>query len=291
MWDNRKGTAPIQYITAHLTKIHGLDWHPTISTQLATSSQDNTVKFFDTSDPRRPEYMISTNAPVWRARYTPFGNGLITVVVPQLRRGENSLLLWNTANRATPVHTFVGHKDVVLEFGWRKQKHGERDFQLVTWSKDQNLLVWRIEPFLQKLCGHEPDDSKEDMAVGDEQETASTASSKLSNSKVQPLYLEFQLLNVSSPNLEVLAMDLMKRLFVVRASLSRFLLTLQVTFPNAYPHGVPPNFQLVQNTSVDEATEKQVITLIIDNQTLWLLKHSILKKIKQKLITIIIRDV
>lgn len=111
------------YITAHLNKIYGLDWHPTIETQLATSSQDNTVKFFDTNNPRRPEYMLTTSAPVWRARYTPFGNGLVTVVVPQLRRGENSLLLWNTANPATPVHTFVGHKDVVLEFGWRKQVH------------------------------------------------------------------------------------------------------------------------------------------------------------------------
>lgn len=203
--------------------------------------------------------MLTTNAPVWRARYTPFGNGLITVVVPQLRRGENSLLLWNTANRATPVHTFVGHKDVVLEFGWRKQKQGERDFQLVTWSKDQTLLVWRIEPFLQKLCGHESDDSKEDLTVADEQETVSNASSKLNSPKVQPLHLEFSLLNVSNPNLEVLVMDLLKQLFIVRASTSSFLVTLQVTFPNAYPHGVPPIFQLIPETSVDESVGKQVI--------------------------------
>lgn len=116
------GTAPVQYIAAHLAKIHGLDWDPHSESHLATSSQDNTVKFFDVNDPKRPEYMITTNAPVWRARYTPFGNGLVTVVVPQLRRGENSLLLWNTANRSTPVHTFVGHRDVVLEFEWRKQR-------------------------------------------------------------------------------------------------------------------------------------------------------------------------
>lgn len=45
-------------------------------------------------------------------------------MVPQLRR-ENSLLLWNVFDLNTPVHTFVGHDDVVLEFQWRKQKEGE----------------------------------------------------------------------------------------------------------------------------------------------------------------------
>lgn len=84
---------------------------------------------------------------------------MVTVVVPQLRRGgENSLLLWNIANRATPMHTFVGHRDVVVEFQWRPARSGDSNFQLVTWSKDQTLLVWKIEPFLQKLCGYEPDD-------------------------------------------------------------------------------------------------------------------------------------
>lgn len=54
----------------------------------------------------------------------PFGEGLVTIVVPQLRRGENSLLLWNTSNLSTPIYTFVGHTDVVLEFQWRHLKLG-----------------------------------------------------------------------------------------------------------------------------------------------------------------------
>lgn len=53
----------------------------------------------------------------------PFSNGLVTVMVPQLRR-ENSLLLWNVYDLHSPVHIFVGHDDVVLEFQWRKQKEG-----------------------------------------------------------------------------------------------------------------------------------------------------------------------
>ena len=34
----------MQYIAAHLSKIHGLDWSPDSETDFATSSQDGTVK-------------------------------------------------------------------------------------------------------------------------------------------------------------------------------------------------------------------------------------------------------
>lgn len=57
--------------------------------------------------------------------FQPFSNGLVTVMVPQLRR-ENSLLLWSTLDLNSPVHAFVGHDDVVLEFQWRPQKEGDQ---------------------------------------------------------------------------------------------------------------------------------------------------------------------
>lgn len=57
--------------------------------------------------------------------FQPFGEGLVTVTVPQLRRGEHSLSLWNIPNinspMPNPVNTFVGHSDMVLEFQWRSQ--------------------------------------------------------------------------------------------------------------------------------------------------------------------------
>lgn len=59
-------------------------------------------------------------------------------MVPQLRR-ENSLLLWNVFDLNTPVHTFVGHDDVVLEFQWRKQKEGE-------WEPDFLLSLFTAAP-------------------------------------------------------------------------------------------------------------------------------------------------
>ncbi|KAL0274103.1 UNVERIFIED_CONTAM: hypothetical protein PYX00_006613 [Menopon gallinae] len=163
IWDQRKGTAPIQYISAHFSKIHGLDWSQTHEYQLASCSQDGTVKFFDVTNPKCTESVIQTAAPVWRARYTPFGEGLVTVLIPQTRRAENSLLLWNLSNQSIPVYTFVGHTDVVLEFEWRKQRLDASEYQLITWSKDQSLRTWRIEPFLQKLCGYDMDGDSQEL--------------------------------------------------------------------------------------------------------------------------------
>lgn len=44
LWDPRKSVAPVAYITAHLSKIHGIDWSPISENQLATSGQDACVK-------------------------------------------------------------------------------------------------------------------------------------------------------------------------------------------------------------------------------------------------------
>ena len=46
-------------------------------------------------------------------------------MVPQLRRGENSLFLWHLNDLRQPVHTFVGHTDVVLAFQWKLPSDGE----------------------------------------------------------------------------------------------------------------------------------------------------------------------
>ncbi|XP_071547445.1 GATOR2 complex protein WDR59 isoform X3 [Panulirus ornatus] len=158
VWDNRKTSQPAQYISAHLSKIQGLDWSPNHENHLVTSSNDCTVKFFDITNPRKAENFINTLSPVWRARYTPFGEGVITVVVPQLRRGENSLLLWSVTDMSSPVHTFVGHSDVVLEFEWRQNSNNPGEHQLVTWARDHSLRIWKIDQQLQRLCGHDTEE-------------------------------------------------------------------------------------------------------------------------------------
>jgi len=92
----------------------------------------------------------------------------LTALVPQLRRqGENnSLWLWSLDSFLQPLHAFVGHQDVILEFGWRKRADGEShivngnenasdedvgDYELVTWSKDNSLRIWKVGNELMSL--------------------------------------------------------------------------------------------------------------------------------------------
>ncbi|XP_014231934.1 GATOR complex protein WDR59 isoform X1 [Trichogramma pretiosum] len=290
IWDQRKGNSPVQYIAAHLTKIYGLDWCPFQQSQLATSSQDSTVKFFDTSNPRRAESILTTNSPVWKARYTPFGEGLVTIVVPQLRRGENSLLLWNTSNLSTPIYTFVGHTDVVLEFQWRHPKSQNKDYELITWCKDQCLRIFKIPPLIMKLCGHgDINDAEYSQLTGDndlrnyqsaqELELQDSTNEREINyavkkpdhltlnndhetpvdpdvqSPTQPktLQQEFSLINMNIPNIEVNAMDAADRSCTVTASNKNYNVVLKVNFPGNYPYSAQPTFQFRPGTTVDNA--------------------------------------
>lgn len=59
-----------------------------------------------------------------------------------------------------PVHTFEGHTDVVKDFVWRS-RGGEdaafenREFQLVTWSKDQTLRIWPVSREVTETVGYQ----------------------------------------------------------------------------------------------------------------------------------------
>ncbi|KAK6533259.1 hypothetical protein TWF694_002212 [Orbilia ellipsospora] len=163
IWDKRKGAFPLRTVEAHDTKIYGLDWNRTRKTGIVTCSLDRAVKFWDYSnDSGEPERILRTNYPVWRARHTPFGWGLMAM--PQ--RGENDLYLYD--RRATgdaytdPVTKFSYHTAPVKEFLWRSRggsnpEKDDREFQLVTWSKDRDIRLWEVPLRLMKGIGHDPD--------------------------------------------------------------------------------------------------------------------------------------
>ncbi|KAG0177994.1 hypothetical protein DFQ29_004086 [Apophysomyces sp. BC1021] len=161
IWDIRKGAVPITSITAHSKKIYGIDWSRQNDHDIVTCSLDKLVKFWNIHTPDNAEEVIVTNTPVWRARNTPFGNGVLTM--PQ--RSESTLFLYNRASPDIPVHAFEGHTDTVKEFVWRwKGSNGDggdnREFQLVTWSKDQNLRLWPVPEEIMKSVGHDPSGNK-----------------------------------------------------------------------------------------------------------------------------------
>lgn len=288
IWDKRKPNTAAEYVAAHLSKIHGLDWHPDNEFILATSSQDNSVRFWDYRQPRKYLNILSCQVPVWKARYTPFSNGLVTVMVPQLRR-ENSLLLWSTLDLNSPVHAFVGHDDVVLEFQWRPQKEGSKDYQLVTWSRDQTLRIWRVDPQLQKLC---VSDGVEDLMEGmsltvetdkstsaqepDGQQSVGPAAGSLQDQDSggrqdsaggsavpQTLQQEFSLVNLQIRNVNV-EMDAVHRSCVVSAHCGSHQVHLVVKFPAQYPNNAAPTFQFVSPTTIPSAMKTKIQKTLTD---------------------------
>ncbi|KAG9474820.1 hypothetical protein GDO78_003339 [Eleutherodactylus coqui] len=287
IWDRRKPSTAVEYIAAHLYKIHGLDWHPDNEYVLATSSQDNSVKFWDSRQPRKCLSVLACQVPVWKARYTPFSNGLVTVMVPQLRR-ENSLLLWNVYDLHSPVHIFVGHDDVVLEFQWRKQKE---DHQLVTWSRDQTLRMWRVDVQLQRLCANdimEPVDELIDGSLMPEQEKSLQPQEQISvpsedevafddespstpivigNSEQpglpQTLQQEFSLINVHIRNVNI-EMDAMNRSCTVSVHCGNHRVRMLVMFPVQYPNNAAPSFQFVTPTTITSAMKMKLLKTLRD---------------------------
>ncbi|XP_042631587.1 GATOR complex protein WDR59-like isoform X2 [Cyprinus carpio] len=294
IWDKRKPNTAVEYVAAHLSKIHGLDWHPDNEYILATSSQDNSVRFWDYRQPRKYLDILSCQVPVWKARYTPFSNGLVTVMVPQLRR-ENSLLLWSTLELNSPVHAFVGHDDVVLEFQWRQQKEGSKDCQLVTWSRDQTLRIWRVDPQLQKLCCANDivdalmegltfttetektlrsQDSEPPLSPGftadDSQDQFDGPQSGLSSSGKndvpglpQTLQQEFSLVNLQIRNVNV-EMDAVNRSCIVSADCGANRVRLVVKFPAQYPNNAAPSFQFVSPTNISSSTKTKIQKILTD---------------------------
>lgn len=165
IWDDRKAVEPLKTISAHTSKIYGLDWNRTRATGVVTCSLDKSIKFWDYGkEDDVAERVIRTDFPVWRARHTPFGWGLLAM--PQNEPGN--LYLYD--RRASPddpvdgptdpVATFTGHGNhKVKEFLWRSRggitEDGmdNRDFQLVSWGEDNELRLQKMEPRLLESVG------------------------------------------------------------------------------------------------------------------------------------------
>lgn len=280
IWDLRKGNTPVEYITAHLSKIHGLDWSRSSGTTLATCSSDATVKLWNTEQPQQPENKLNANCPVWRARFTPFGEGLVTVTLPQLHRGENSLSLWNIPDvnspMASPVNTFVGHSDVVLEFHWRSQTGDEDEqFQLITWAKDYCLHLWAVEPRMIMACSggasaNFPSHSTSETALSMPDELIESAISDsviIDSPQIFPdlaaqphtLQQEFALINVNIPNVIVEQMDAGHRSCTVCATNGPNIVSLVINFPAHYPNQAIPSFEFTSDTTIDTNTKTKLM--------------------------------
>ncbi|XXH02776.1 Ubiquitin-conjugating enzyme E2 35 [Hypoxylon texense] len=165
IWDERKPSTPLKSIIAHTSKIYGLDWNRTKSTSLITCSLDKSIKFWDYAESSEPERIIRTDFPVWRARHTPFGWGLLAM--PQNDPGN--LYLYDVRRAEgegfdeiiDPRNIFPGHGNhKVKEFLWRSrgaisdEGMDNREFQLVSWGEDNELRLQRVDQETLASVGH-----------------------------------------------------------------------------------------------------------------------------------------
>ncbi|KAK6956242.1 hypothetical protein Daesc_001516 [Daldinia eschscholtzii] len=165
IWDDRKPSTPLKSISAHTSKIYGLDWNRTKATSIVTCSLDKSIKFWDYSSSEDPERIIRTDFPVWRARHTPFGYGLLAM--PQndpgnlylydARRNEGEAL----DDAISPCNIFPGHgNNKVKEFLWRARGSisddgiDDREFQLVSWGEDNELRLHKVDQPTLESVGH-----------------------------------------------------------------------------------------------------------------------------------------
>lgn len=166
IWDDRFGAAPLRSINAHESKIYGVDWNRTRATGVVTCSLDRSIKFWDYgNDVDEPERIIRTDFPVWRARHTPFGWGLLAM--PQDTPGNLHLYdrrIGDGDSRdcyAPTVAQFSGHGDSkVKEFLWRSRGGitddgiDNREYQLVSWGDDNQLRLKRVDDSILAGVGY-----------------------------------------------------------------------------------------------------------------------------------------
>ena len=316
LWDARSprdetslgSPGPLSCVSVHMSRVHSVDWSLAHPDTLVTASNDCTVKFHSVTRAKQVQTSssqpsLSTSVPVWSARHTPFGDGLVTVLVPHFGAHDHSLFLWNNNNLSAPVHTFVGHRDVILDFEWRRVTSGERsgDYQMVTWARDQTLRMWTVDTDVQYRCGVDEDDLESLSASSDteaEEEAveaifinkkdavseavASTpvvqrkdpVLAKITESPVKEhspestlentLQQEFALLETNLNFIQILDRDLDRRTCRVIANTGHSRLLISITFPTSYPVNTAPVFTFLKGSTLIQQNRSKILRMLQD---------------------------
>ena len=114
------------------------------------------------------EREIKSPVEIWKIRYTPFGDGLVTLSKEYGVKDQNVVMLWSAKNLSSPVHQFIGHSECIIEFCWRFLGEKENKYQLVSYAEDLSMRLWHIDARLKDLCqvdhlDDDDDESQEDQ--------------------------------------------------------------------------------------------------------------------------------
>lgn len=162
VWDTRMGGrgVPLCSTAASGQQICGLDWCQTSRHELLTCGMDKSIHFWNigtgtatagttkgmTTHNITPIASVHTATPVWRARYTPFGHGFVSI---SRSNDDPTLRLWSLEAEDTYaadlVSVYYGHRGAVKAFSWRASTKQQDAHQLVSWGTDGHLLVNRVD--------------------------------------------------------------------------------------------------------------------------------------------------
>ncbi|CAE6432359.1 unnamed protein product [Rhizoctonia solani] len=157
IWDlNMPGqNAIMRRLHAHYRAITDINWHSFTPDVLSSCGIDSWIWTWDLRTKKRPVF-----------GNLPFGDGVLAL--PQRGAFHLEMFAWDAASDNSAVTrgarlatSFEGHRDVVKEYVWRgagglDPSFDDREFQLVTWSKDNTLRLWPVDQQLTQECGHVP---------------------------------------------------------------------------------------------------------------------------------------
>eukprot|EP01117_Protostelium_nocturnum_P017821 TRINITY_DN7324_c0_g1_i1.p1 TRINITY_DN7324_c0_g1~~TRINITY_DN7324_c0_g1_i1.p1 ORF type:complete len:990 (-),score=267.00 TRINITY_DN7324_c0_g1_i1:50-3019(-) len=267
VWDIRKVGNPLTMITAHMAKIYGIDWSYTNERELVTCSEDKQVKFWNTTNNRVCQATMQSGVPILRAKFAPFGQGLVTMA----QRSDYTLRMWNLLDLSTPVKQFTGHTDVITAFDWRaKDVNGTREYQLVTWSKDQYLRMWHIDKATREAASSAVPSPQVGGSSKNGDEEAFRPSTPIERNSLTPygiknLQQELAALEKRCPQfLTVESVALANRQVVIVIDDLQDV-KMKITFPSLYPNGAAPSFSfLPHNGGITTQNQAKIVESLSD---------------------------
>jgi hypothetical protein len=298
IWDRRKSSSAVGYISAHYGKINCLDWSHQDEKKLVTCSQDSNIKIWNIQQPRSPLNILRPwgPQPVLRTLFTPFGDGIVSSCAPTLHvNTDPNIFLWANSADSSPRHCFSGSQGATHEMKWFSKSTGLNRFHLITWSKmERKLRIWTVSKEVEDMCklDHSIEseilsavsqtsppmttsvqkgtaDGKDNTVETGEQHTVTlgTVTSPMAasyhslsySSSVHTLEKEFSLVDVDIPNVVIEDRDHSKRVCRVTCTSGLKHVALVISFPSYYPTAAP-SFT-IDNTvsSVDQPSQQTLL--------------------------------
>ncbi|RLN45111.1 hypothetical protein BBI17_003802 [Phytophthora kernoviae] len=159
LWDMRSPQRPVQTLNAYNTSVTQLEWNRVDSTSLATA-HDGEVRVWDLR--AAGEKAVAPAALITAHMQKIYGLDWHPQRMYELVTcsEDKTVKFWDVTQpricqvNAELVHSFSGHGDLVKGMAWRVRPQSSV-YQLVSWSKDQELRLWHVDVPQLEACGYD----------------------------------------------------------------------------------------------------------------------------------------